>query len=253
MNIKKYLSVLMILILIGAIFAGTMTTIAGNGKKDQNDNDPELDVDNCDYINTPFFIKEYSIIVLKEARTGEKKVDRNIEKAIGYIRSSLNRHPKNPTKDWKKFPLWVNYDHLDEQHGHMVFNEERKAVKHMMREIKSMNARIEEIMQDCENLDQDDLQELFALKQAIMIFQVVIMKLVEADMMLAKVAYEDAQDTPVVNPKKQDKVDHELKKALKETEKAKKEMTLNNPDKAINHFKGAWHYSQLAIKHANKQ
>jgi AraC-like DNA-binding protein len=253
MNLKKYLSILLIIILVGAVYAAAMPTIASNnGKGKEQGEDPELDVEDCDYVNTPFFIKEYAIQVLKEAKTGEKKVDRDLDRAICYIRKSLNRHPNNPQKDWKKFPLWENYDHLDEQHGHMVFNEERKAVNHMLKGIKLMNERIYEIMQNCEELSEDDLAELFALKQAIIIFEVVIMKLVLADKILAEVAIQDAEDTSIVNPKKDSKVKHHLKIATNYLERAKKDMTENNPDKAINDYKCAWHHAQLAIKHAQK-
>ncbi|MCK4476439.1 MAG: PKD domain-containing protein [Methanophagales archaeon] len=80
----------------------------------------------------------------------------------------------------------------------------------------------------------------------------VIDKLVKADKLLAETALNDAISTNVTDPKKQDKVDHEIAKAKEELTKAAEEVSKGKPDKAIDHYKKAWEHAQQAIKHAQK-
>jgi len=104
-----------------------------------------------------------------------------------------------------------------------VFDEEKKAVKGLLKIIKKGDSGIEgEIM-------------------------FVIDILVDIDRMLAQDAITKAESFPGDK-----KVDKEIAKAEKEMGKAQKELDKGKPDKAIDKFKKAWEHAQKAIKHATK-
>ena len=65
-------------------------------------------------------LKEQAVTELEAAKTGDKKIDKEIDNAIEYIQ-------KKSLED----ELWVDELHLDEKHGKKVFDEEKKAVKHL--------------------------------------------------------------------------------------------------------------------------
>jgi len=165
---------------------------------------------------TPKFLKETSITKLEEAKTNDKKIDKELDKIIKYIQKSLDNK------------LWIDDSHLDPKHGKKVFHEEYKALKKMQKEIKKKKIPVE-------------------LKET---FRELIDKLVKADKMLAKVTIEDAKLIPVQDPKNQKKVNHEIEKAENELAKAYKELEKDKSDKAIKRFEKAWKHAQLAIKFA---
>ena len=150
----------------------------------------------------------------------EEKIDNKIKSAITHIEKSLDPD------------LWVDDDHLNEKHGHKVFNEDKKAVKELMR-----------------LLDKKETPD-----EIVEIIQETILKLVEADQERANTVYAEAQrDTG------DKKVDHELEKASQELLKADEELShvdkkgISDPhyDKAIDHYKKAWEHCQRAIEHAS--
>lgn len=151
--------------------------------------------------------------------TGDKKIDKKLEKAINHINKSLNPD------------LWEDDNHLDEKHGKKVFDEEKKAVKELKKLIDKKDTP-----QDVKDVCQE-----------------VIDKLVEADDILAHTVYDEAS-AYAGDPK----VDKELEKCDKEFEKAQKELDHTKKDgapdphydKAIDHFKKAWEHAQKALKHA---
>jgi len=129
--------------------------------------------------------------------------------------------------------LWNGAARLDTKQGHKVFDDEKKAVKHLMK-------ITEEKGKHADTAIVDDVEA-------------VIEKLTEeADEQLAVVAINDAKNTPVQDPKKQDKVDKEIAKAEEELDKAEEKLNEGKPDKAIDHFKKAWEHAQHAMKHAQK-
>ena len=150
----------------------------------------------------------------------EEKIDSKISTAMTHIEKSLDPD------------LWVDDDHLNEKHGHKVFNEDKKAVKELMRLLDKKETP-------------DEIME---------IIQRTILKLVESDKELANTVYAEVQrDTG------DKKVDHEWEKASQELLKAEEELShvdkegIPDPryDKAIDHYKKAWEHSQLAIEHAS--
>lgn len=166
----------------------------------------------------PEWIKEYAVGKLEAIQTDNKHSQKEIDEAIKHITNSLET------------TMWIDQLHLDAKHGHKVFDEEKKAVEYLMKITNGKgNHPDPEIV--------DDAQE-------------VIDDLIKADEELAKIAIEDAKDTPVEDPKKQQKVDHEIEKAEEELAKAYEKLDKGEPDKAIDHFKKAWEHAQNAIKHA---
>ena len=150
------------------------------------------------------------------------KIDKEIDRIIEHIQKSL--------KDKKNGSLWIDDWHpVGDPEGKKVFHEEHTAVKYMQKEIKKKIP--ETVKQVFENVTED---------------------LVNADKLLAKTEIEDAKNTPVLDPKKQKKVDHEIAKAEEEFSKALEEITKERPDKAIKKFEKAWEHAQHAIKHAQE-
>ena len=151
----------------------------------------------------------------------EKKVNNTITKAITHIEKSLDPD------------LWFDDDHLNAKHGHKVFDENKKAVKELMR-----------------LLDKKETPS-----EIVEIIQITILKLVEVDQKLANTVYAE-----VLRGTGDMKVDHELEKAPQELLKAEEELSrvdkkgIADPryDKAIDHYKKAWEHCQSAVEHASK-
>lgn len=137
-----------------------------------------------------------------------KKTLKDIDKAIKSIQKSLDDK------------LWESEVALTEKHGHKVFDEEKSAIKDLLK-----------IQKDDPEID----------------VSLVIAALVDVDRNIAQNAIDAA--TAFAGDKK---VDEELDKANEEMDKAQDELDDGKPDKAIDHFKKAWDHAQKAIKHATK-
>ena len=171
-------------------------------------------------INSPSMIEDTLAEMKTLSGLYEEKIDDKISKALAHIEKSLDPD------------LWFDDDHLDEKHGHKVFNEDKKAVKELMR-----------------LLDKKETPD-----EIVEIIQRTILEIVEADKKLANTVYTEVQrDTGDKN------VDHEWEKASQELLKAEEELSrvdkegIPDPryDKAIDHYKKAWEHSQSAIEHAS--
>ena len=138
--------------------------------------------------------------------TGDKKLDKKIDKVIRHIEKSL------------KDKLWVDESHIDTKRGKKVFYEEKKAAKDLMKLTRKPNVPEE-------------------IKMAL---STVILKLVDADSMLARTAIDDA----IAAGGKE----KEIEKAEKEMVKAEKDKSKAKYDKAIDHYKHAWAHAQKAVK-----
>jgi tetratricopeptide (TPR) repeat protein len=159
-------------------------------------------------------IKEDALAELEALKvlTTNKHTLKEIDKTIEYIQKSLDPD------------LWVDGSRLDPKHGHKVFYEEKKAVKHLMKILK----------------DKDETQ---AVKDEVL---KVIGKLMKADELLAQTAIDDAKALGSTDPK----VIHEIEKAEEELDKAKEKITEEHYDHAVDHFEKAWKHAQHAIKKA---
>ena len=96
----------------------------------------------------------------------------------------------------------------------------------------------------------EEESELNAIKSIFPVFTQAVYDLAKADEKLVEVAINDAQNTPVKNPKFQELVDHQIEKAEKELSKAEEELAKNQTAKAIAGFSKAWLHAQFAIKFA---
>jgi len=164
--------------------------------------------------NNPRNLKEEAITQLEGAKTGDRIIDKKIDKIIGYIERSLNDR------------FWKDDIHLDSQQGHKVFDKDKATLNKIQELVKHKKTP-------------DSVED--ACNEA-------IEKLVKANEMLAKKSIEDAK--AYLGTSRQ--VDHHISIAEKEFASAQEKLARGQPDKAIDHFKKAWEHAQLAIFLANK-
>ncbi len=138
--------------------------------------------------------------------TGDSKNDKKIEKAIKALDKSLDPD------------LWVDPNHPDEKDGHKVFNEEKKAVKSLLKVMAPPDV------------------------------SAFIDALVLADETLAQIAIDEVDCSAASNPKDEEKCQKELDKANEEMAKAADDLADGKPDKAIDHYKKAWEHALKALK-----
>jgi len=167
------------------------------------------------------WLKRNATEELETIDTTNEHSQHNIDKAIEALTDSLS-----PS-------LWTDASRLDPKHGHKVFDEQKKAVKELLKITSEKGKHADSVIKD----------EI----------EVVIDKITKADELLAKISICDAKNTPVSDPKFQEKVDKEIEKAEEELTKAYLELADDKSDKAIDHFKKAWKHAQLAIKFARKE
>ena len=116
--------------------------------------------------------------------------------------------------------LWVDDSHLDSKDGDKVFEEEKKAVDHLL---KVKNTSVSEEIADLVQIDRD----------------------------LAETAINEIPAT-ANDPKKQDEVDDKRAKANQELAKGDSDRTAGKPKDAIDHYEKAWEQAQKATAEANK-
>jgi len=160
-------------------------------------------------------LKQNTLAKLNVIKSDNKQAQKEIDKAIKNIGESLASE------------LWVSASRLDEQQGHKVFDNEKQAVKSLLKIIEEKGIY--------------DNPETAAELQA------VINSLVKVDILLAKVAIYDAESIEADDTDLQKKIDDEINKAKEELEKALQEIADGNPDKAIDDLKASWESAQLAI------
>lgn len=91
--------------------------------------------------DSPSGRKEYALKMLTDVETKDKHTKKRIKHIIEHIKKSLNQHPKKEGKPWKKYELWIDNSHLNERHGHKVFDEERKAAKDLEKLCKGLKCK----------------------------------------------------------------------------------------------------------------
>ena len=163
-----------------------------------SDHDPI--VVGLDLTASPRKAKDHSIGVLSELLpTGNRYYDKRITKAIESIEDSLNP------------AYWVDDFHLTDK-GNKVFDEEKKAVKDLMRVHGSIEPEVD----------------------------AVIATLVMADEELAAIAIEAATAAGGN--------EWYLRRAEREMQRAQYDLDRGRPDKAIDHYKKAWRYAERSLR-----
>jgi type IX secretion system substrate protein len=142
-------------------------------------------------------------------RGRRSKLDKELEHAIEHVAKSLEAR------------RWVDATHLDPKHGKKVFDEEKKAVKHLQKVIKDGS--------DCDDLAQQLIDDLVAV-----------------DLMLV----ETARSEVICNGSS--KCDKEMARVDKELAKAQDELSRNKEDKAIDRLKRAWEAAVKSAEHASR-
>ncbi len=168
-------------------------------------------------------IKEEVRNTLGEIKTGNRWVDKKINKILKYLDKSL-------TANW-----WQDETHLNPKKGMKVFINESLAV-----------LKIKSLFCSCHWCKRFSLPE--ELKP---VLEQVIIDLVKADKILAQVALDEAKNTSVNNPRYEKRYNRMIKQAEAKFNKAE-ECEENKPRKAIYYYRKAWEFSQRAIEYAAK-
>ncbi len=168
-------------------------------------------------VRPPQNLKRWAIDKLQPYSEESKR----IEKAIREIEDSLDPE------------LWLDEDHLEPQHGHKVFSNERHAVIELMH------------LLDGEGDGEPSEDALTAAQEVIEI-------LVRADRTLAETMLEEVDGIIAVDPKRQDQVDAEVERAKAEFEVGDTEREVGNYEKAIQHYRKAWEHAWAAKEMAEK-
>ncbi|MFC1931950.1 hypothetical protein ACFLXJ_07140, partial [Chloroflexota bacterium] len=159
---------------------------------------------------------------LEEAKAGDRRVDRTIDRIIASINKSLTEK------------YWHDESHLISKYGSKVFSYERLAIIKMNLYTKLWERRGGPTSEQ---------------QQAINAFEEVIPELVNADQLLAEIALGEAHDTsPPENHRKARSYQSALTKADKYFERALSYINKDRPIWAIKYFEKSWEYSQQAIK-----
>jgi len=183
-------------------FTNTIAPVTGVFQKFSNDLEEFSDNQNLQS-------QKLSVIdTLESLKTDDKKSDKKIDKVIKHITKSTD------DKFWSD-----DGTTLDDKKSKKVFDEERKAVKGLMKIVKKGGSGIDTEISD------------------------VIVILVDIDRELVQDAINDAK---VFEGDK--KVDKEIEKAEKELAKGDKEASKGKFDKAIDKYKKAWEHAQKALK-----
>jgi hypothetical protein len=198
---------------------GLMDLIIGAPWADIHGNDGEVYVlyGKSPFGSSPAGLKKYALRLTEDAKSGDKEVKKELDRIVEHIKKSLNEDPKSPGKPWRKFPLWADSCHLDEKHGHMVFDEEKKAAE-----------KLEKLRDHHEN----DLPAGFC--------EQVLDLLIEADSTLARIAISEARDGGG-DEKEIGHAEGEMRKALRE-------LSRGHCHQAIDHYKHAWEHAMKAVK-----
>jgi hypothetical protein len=211
---------------------------------------------------SPRSLKTGAIDKLNSAKTGDKKKDETIDRAIKLINDSL---------DGK---LWVDSSHLvygpkaDWLHEMIDrFDKDKKTVddedidddSRIGRQsppgakngITVFHLEMSAIMALDTNRGNDrDRNEKDNKNKSQSAFEDVISDLVNADMILTKVAISDAKNKPVLNPAMNKIVSKEIESAEKEFTLAMDAANKGQSAIAVTRFSHAWLHAQLAIQFA---
>ena len=229
-------------------------------------------------------LKNGAVTKLNNAKTGNRKIDEPIDQAIRSINDSLDEGlwldsshlVYGPKTDWLrdmfdqfgKHGKTVEDKDIDDENrigmqsppgarnGITVFHHEMWAVMFLQAKLQFFGKVIPimerqiEIKQSRGHDVSKEQAELDDIKNALPVFQEVISDLVEADMILAQVAIDDARNKPVANPIMAKIVSREIEMADKGFAQAMDAANRGSSAISVIQFGHAWFHAQLAIKFA---
>ena len=197
-------------------------------------------------LESAYDIKSDAISKLEDAKGEDRLTNRRIDRIIWFIRASLNN------KYWED-----NEARLDARHGNRVFNWEMAAATSLQVQIRLFERQIPALermiaWKESRGISTDrEEASLAAIQAALPVFQEVLGDLAEADRVLAKVAIEDAKNTPVQNPRFNGFYNRYIDKAESSLDMAM-QLLDSSPSRAIMYFEKAWQYAQRAISFAGR-
>jgi Mg-chelatase subunit ChlD/prenyltransferase beta subunit len=204
---------------------------------------------------TPRTLKNDSIAMLSEITSEEKRAQKEILSAIKHIARSLGIEEEHGHSGGEKHKdseesLWLDDYNIDSKHGHKVFDEEKKAVKHLLR------ACFQEERHGKHgkgHKDEEDEKERLAFSCTFNeTVEKVIFNLLLADELLANTSITEAE-LALANATDREKVQREIDKAYEELGRAYNAIAERRYAKAVDHFRLAWEHAQHAIKHAEEE
>ncbi len=215
---------------------------------------------------TPRTLKNDSVNLLLSINTTEEHAQKEIARAVEHIEKSLGTTGEGHGKSGHRHgrnnePLWLDDYHLNEKHGHKVFDEEKKAVKHLLLACSKderhgmKKTRVHNRGNGGGNMHDDDGRDdkVFILFCSFNMTVIdVINNLLLADELLVNTSIKEAE-LAIANATGQKKVRQEIDKAYKELDRAYSAIDAKKYAKAIDYFKKAWRHAQHAIKHAERE
>jgi len=162
-------------------------------------------------------VKADVVTELESARTGDRRVDRVINKVVKFIKRSLRKS------------YWQDELHLKDKHGSKVFTYEGLAVLPMRFYTTHWSRR---------GLTPEKAKAIEA-------FSAVIPRLVDVDRMLAQTAIDETRE---MSPRKRRTFERYLAKAEKAFQKGLRYVEKDRPWFAIYMFKRSWSYAMMARK-----
>ena len=208
-------------------------------------------------LSTPRTLKNDSIAMLSGVNTTEKHTQKEILRAIEHIAHSLgleeHGHSGMKKHEDSEKSLWLDDYNLESKYGHKVFDEEKKAVKHLLRACSQEKRHDKDkgmYKKKHENEESDEQSVLICTFNATA--EKVIFNLLLADELLANTSIAEAE-LALVNASAKERVQREIDKAYEELDKAYSAIAEKRYDKAIDHFKLAWKHAQHAIKHTKDE
>jgi len=209
---------------------------------------------------TPRSLKKDSIALLATVNTGEEHAGKEIARAVESIEESLGSEDEREhhgRHDWheEEEPLWLDNYTLSPEEGQEVFNEEKKAVKHLLRACSQEERHDEEEghsrgrgMHGHDDGERGEDEKASELKCSFnSTARAVIDNLLLADEVLANHSIREAE-LELANASDEERAQREIDRAYNEHNKAYSAIAEERYAKAIDRFKLTWGHAQLALK-----
>ena len=192
-------------------------------------------------IGDPKSLKMEALSMLINLHTGIRSIDVNTRNIIHQIELSLCGR------------LWDDESHVDFKHGDQVFVHERNAVNHMekmmakyQRIIDAYEEPLPMIMLEKSLANLDPSVYIPHLENVIFIYEKACQYLTMADMILAKIAFEESSMLPITSGKWEYKVEIYLEKSDTCLNLGTDMFYMGKWECAVSYYRDAWRYAMDA-------